>query len=157
MTAWLSSRSPRERVLLGVAAALTAVFGLLSLVLAARDDLAALRARVAGHERELLEVRQLAARLQQASPPPAAADGATMLARLEAAAGATVGRDRIAALTPDADDRVTLQVSGAPLGSIVALLHTLEGATPRAQVARLDLRKEPDDPNRFDATLQVLR
>ena len=79
------------------------------------------------------------------------------MARLEAAAGETVGRERVAALTPDGDDRVTLQVSGAPLASIVALLHALEGGAPPAQVTRLDLRKEPDDPSRFDATLQVLR
>ena len=155
--AWLASRSPRERVLLTVAAGLGAVIGVLALVLTVRDDLGALRARVAGHERELVEVRGLAARLRQASPSPATADGATILARLEAAAGETVGRELIAALTPDGDDRVTLQVSGAPLASIVALLHALEGATAPAQIARLDLRKEVDDPSRFDATLQVLR
>ena len=157
MTAWLSSRTPRERLLLAVAAGLTGVVVVLTLVLAVRDDLAALDARVAGHERELLEVRRLAGRLREVTPVPAAADGATTLARLEAAAGETVGRERVAALTPDGDDRVTLQVSGAPLASIVALLHALEGAVPPARVARLDLRKETDDPGRFDATLQVLR
>jgi hypothetical protein len=145
-------------MLLAGAAGLSVVVGLLAIVFAARDDLAALDARVAGHERELVEVRRLAGRLRETSPVPGAAtDGATTLARLEAAAGETVGRERVAALTPDGDDRVTLQVSGAPLASIVALLHALEGGAPRAQVTRLDLRKEPDDPSRFDATLQVLR
>jgi len=155
VTAWLAARAPRERALLAAAAGLTAVVALAVLILGVRDDLAALRARVAGHERELAEVRRLAGRLQHVAP--VAVDGATVLARLAAAAGDTVGRERIAALTPEGDDRVTLQVSGAPLPSIVGLLHALEVGAPSVAVVALDLRKESDAPDRFDVTLEVAR
>jgi hypothetical protein len=155
VTAWLAARSPRERRLLAVAAGLAAASGLGVLTLGVRDDLAALRARVAAHERELEQVRRLAGRLRQAAGPGPVA-GVPLLTRLEAAAGETVGRERIAGLTPDGEGRVTLQVTGAPLDSVVRLLHALEAGAPPIPVTRFELRKEVDDPARFDATLEVV-
>jgi type II secretory pathway component PulM len=156
MTAWLASRSPRERMLLALAAGLAAATALVGLALGVRDDLEALRDRVAGHERELSEVRRLAARLRQAAEAERS-DGAALVTRLEAAAGRTVGRERIAALTPDGSKRVTLEVSDAPLAELIRLLHDLEAGTPPLPVTRLELRKQADQPARFGATLEVVR
>ena len=161
LAAWLAGRSARERLLLLGAVALTAA---LSVVLAGRamlEDLAVRRARVAAHERELREVRRLAAVLERSTPPPAdAAAEASLLARLETAAGEVVGRERIASMTPEPDasadeERVSLEVRGATLPDTVRLLHALATASPPVAVTGLALRKHPDDATRFDATLEV--
>src|SRR5438552_2364235 len=77
LTAWLMDLSRRERTLLAAAGALTIGVVVLAAAFAVRDDLAALRARVAGREREHGAVRRLAARLHQeegasSSPPDSA-------------------------------------------------------------------------------------
>jgi hypothetical protein len=129
---------------------------------AIRDDLAALRERVAAQERTLSHVRGLAAELSHAAP---AADGDALLARLETAADAVVGRARIASMTPldgaevagAREERVALRLAGASLGETVRLLHALAAAEPPLPVVRLDLRKHPDDARHFDATIEVSR
>jgi hypothetical protein len=158
--AWLAGRSERERLLVFAAVGLTAVLSALLLGRAVLDDLAVRRARVAAHEHELREVRRLAAVLERSAPPPADPGvEASLLARLEAAAGEVVGRERIASMTPEpdasADERVSLQLRGATLPETVRLLHSLATASPPATVTGLALRKHPDDPTRFDATLEV--
>jgi type II secretory pathway component PulM len=159
--------APRERALLVAAAAISATFAAWLGVALVRDDLAALRARVAGRERELAAVRQLAATLAS-DPAPVAldpADAPSLLARLEDAAAAVVGRERIVEMTPAADaaaddgeraERIALRVSDASLAEVVRLLHDLE-TEPGLAVARLELRKHADDPGRFAATLEVAR
>jgi hypothetical protein len=37
----------------------------------------------------------------------------------------------------------------------VGLLHALEAARPPLRAARLDLRRHPDEPGRFEATVEV--
>ena len=163
--AWLAGLSARERTLVAAAAA-TVGLGLIACgVLALRDDLSALRARVAGHEHELAAVRRAAAALRGSGAPAAgeAADAPALLARLEAAASDAVGRERIASMTPAAgavedglaEERVALAVRGASLADTVRLLHRLETADPPLHIARLELRKHPDDPAHFDATVEV--
>jgi hypothetical protein len=160
----LAALSTRERVLLAAAAAATAVVLTALAALTVRDDLATLRMRVAAHERELLDVRHAAAVLRRgAAVPTADGDGTSLLARLESAAGGIVGRERIASMTPAAgavedglaEERVAVRVTGASLADTVRLLHTLEMASPPLHVARLELRKHPDDASRFDATVEV--
>jgi hypothetical protein len=162
LEAWLAGRSSRERTLVLAAVGLTltvvAAFG----VRAVLGDLALARARVAGHERELKDVRRLAAALERSVSPPTSVDrdGASLLARLEAAAGEVVGRERIASMTPESgavedEERVTLRITGATLPDTVRLLHTLATGSPPLSVTGLTLRKHPDDQTRFDATLQV--
>src|SRR5262249_51724662 len=122
VAAWLAALAPRERVLVSAAAVLTVVIGAGGAAPAGRADRSARRAGVAGHERELAEVRRLAAVLRQA-PATTATDGAPLLTRLEAAAMETVGRERIAGMTPTTsatsdgaqEERVALRVSGASL------------------------------------------
>jgi hypothetical protein len=165
--AWLAGRSPRERTVLGIAAAVTLAVVAASGVLGVRDDLAALRARVAGHERELGEVRRLAALLRRGGAPAARGgpDESSLLTRLEAAAAGVVGRERIAGMTPATaaledgvqEERVALRLAGASLPEVVRLLHAVEAGDAPLDVARLELRKHPDDASRFDATIEVVR
>ncbi len=156
MNGWLERLSGRERRLLALAAAAALAIGAGALALAVRDDLATLRARVAGHERELAEVRRLAGALGHETPAPTA-DTGSLLGRLEAAAEETVGHERIASMTPvpGEEARVALRVTDAALGDVVRLLHALEAGSPPLGVARLELRKHPDRPARFDATLEA--
>jgi len=165
LAAWLATLSARERTLVAAAAAAAGLGLVASGVLGVRDDLATLGARVAGHERELAAVRRAAAALRRGGAPAAgeAADPPALLARLEAAATDAVGRERIASMTPTtgpvedglAEERVALAVRGASLADTVRLLHRLETADPPLHVARLELRKRPDDPAHFDATVEV--
>jgi hypothetical protein len=153
----LERLSPRERRLAGAAVlALAAAAGLAGLGFV-REDLATLRARVAGRERELAEVRRLAAALgREAGSGPSAPGDAVLLTRLEAAAETAVGRERIASMTPgEGGEHVALRVTGASLPEVVRLLHALETGPPPLVVGRLELRKHPDDPARFDAVLEV--
>jgi hypothetical protein len=165
LEAWLGTRTARERALLAVAAVSAGVIVVALAVGTARDDLATLRTRVAAHERELGEVRRLVTTLRRQGPhdAPAAGPDAPLLGRLEEAAAETVGRDRIAAMTPaaapagGATDGVALRIAGATLAEVVHLLHGLASGTPPLAVTRLELRKHPDDPTRFDASLEVGR
>lgn len=162
MTAWWDDRSPRERWLAGIALATLLVTAGIVVVGTIRDDLAALRDRVAAQERTLVHVRGLAAELTHAAP---AGDGDALLARLETAADAIVGRARIASMTPldgvdvggAREERVAVRLAGASLGETVRLLHALAAAEPPLPVVRLDLRKHPDDARHFDATIEVSR
>jgi len=157
LVAWLAARSARERGFLAAAAAIAAVVIVLDVAAAVRDDLATLRARVRARERELADVRRAAATLARSVPADEAA--AAPLARLETAAVAVVGRERIAAMTPTpaeaGEERVALRVAGTSLAETIALLHGLETTTPPLHVARLEMRKHPDDAARFDVTLEV--
>jgi len=164
LAARLGALAPREQRLLVAAAAITALVVVARVAVAVRDDLVTLRARVAAHERDLADVRRAAATLRRSAPPAAEEDGAgSLLARLESAADGAVGRERIASMTPSAgpvedgvaEDRVALAVRGASLVETVRLLHALETASPPIRVARLELRKHPDEAERFDATVEV--
>jgi hypothetical protein len=91
------------------------------------------------------------------------ADTRSLVTRLETAAGAVVGRPRIAAMTPTTaplpeglrEERVSVRLSDTSLGEVVRLLHGLESADPPLPVARLELRKHTDDPRHFEATVEV--
>lgn len=158
--AWIAGRTEREQRLLAVAAVGGALALAGAIVVSIHDDLEALRVRVAGRERALHEVRRLAATLRRTAP--ASADGAAatpLLTRLEATVGGVVGRVRVAAMTPVAAEGsapgVALRVGGATLAEVVGLLHACESQVPPLAVTRLALRKHPDDPARFEATLEV--
>src|SRR5262249_40940060 len=55
----------------------------------------------------------------------------------------------------DAGQRVGVRVAGASLAETVRLLHALDGGEPPIGIARLTLRKHPDDPARFDVTVEA--
>ena len=98
LTAWLMDLSRRERTLLAAAGAVTLGVVVLAAAFAVRDDLAALRARVAGRERELGEVRRLAARLHQEEGASSSTPDSALFTRLQAAVDESVGRERLAML-----------------------------------------------------------
>ena len=160
---WLAGLAARERALLGIAAGVLAAVLAGHAALALRDDLTTLRVRIAAHEHELAEVRRAATTLRRSRRPAPEAGGGSLLGRVESAALGTVGRERIAGMTPAvgsvedglAEERVTLRVIDAALPETVGLLHALETASPPLPVARLELRKHPDDAARFDVTVEV--
>lgn len=164
IAAWLAGRAPHERAALAAAALAVALGGLVAAGLAVRADLGRLEAAVVSRERELAALRRLAAEL---GPPPAAPrpGGPSLVTSLETAAGAVVGRPRIAAMTPAStplpeglrEERVTLRLSGTSLAELVRLLHGLGSADPPIDIARLELRKHPDDARRFDASVEAAR
>jgi hypothetical protein len=158
----LARLAPRERRLAGAAAGIAALVAVTHLVLAVWGSLAALEARVAGRERELRAVQALAARLRRGTPPAAATEP-PLVTRLEQVASGTVGRARIAGMTPETaqlgdgieEERVTLRASGASLAEVVSLLHAIE-VVP-VPVVRLELRKLAAAPAEFAATVEVAR
>jgi hypothetical protein len=153
---WLAARSERERRLLALAAVVTVAIGVAGAALAVRDDLARLRARVAAHERELAAVRRLAAAV--AGTRPSGGDGGALMTRVQTATDAARLGDRVAAMTPSggsSDARLAVRLSGASLAEVVHLLHALDEAAGPLGVERLGLRKQPDDPRRFDVTLEI--
>jgi hypothetical protein len=164
---WLAGRTPRERVLLGLAAVTALGLALAAAALEVREDLRALSARVAGHERELAAVRRLAGALRRGAgaAPREEPEAPSLLSRLEAAAAETVGRERVTGMTPTLsalddgtqEERIELRLSGATLAEVVRLLHALEAGNTPVPVVRLELRKLPDDATRFAATVEVLR
>jgi hypothetical protein len=159
----LGRLAPRERRLLGVAAGMAALVVVAHLALAVWDDLGALEARVAGRERELRAVQALAARLRRAVAPADASEP-PLVTRLEQVASGTVGRARIAGMTPDTaqlgagieEERVTLRATGASLAEVVSLLHALEVGPGPLPVVRLELRRLAAAPE-FAATVEVAR
>lgn len=156
---WLGDRSPRERRLLGLAGAATALLLGLLAVRVVGDDLGGLRARIDARERELAQVRSLAARLARAGVVGTAPGDASLLLRLETAATTVLQRDRIASITTGATDADTehaiLRISDASLLETVRLLHALESTTPPLHVARLEMRKHPDASDRLATTVEV--
>jgi len=162
--AWFSARSARERALVAAAGALAAVILAASAALAVWEDFGTLRARVAARARELQEVQRLATAVRHAPVAAVASpDTPSLMATLETVAGGIVGRDRIAGMTPGTasaedglvEERVALRLPDASLAEIVRLLYVLETADPARGVSRLELRKHPDDPARFAATIEV--
>ena len=133
-------------------------------VLAIHADLARLEAAVDARERDLAALRRLAKDLGPA-PAAASAGGPSLVTRLETAAAAVVGRTRIASMTPTTtglpeglrEERVTLRLTDTSLGELVRLLHGLGTADPPIDVARLELRKHPDDARHFDASVEAAR
>jgi len=156
--------APRERRLLGAAAAVAGLVVVVHLTASVWDGFAALQSRVAGRERELAAVQALAARLRNGVTPADAAEP-PLVTRLEQVATGTVGRERIADMTPGTEqlgagvqeERVTLRVSGASLAEVVSLLHALEVGPVPLPVARLELRKLPAARAQFAATIEVAR
>jgi hypothetical protein len=152
--AWLARRSERERRLLLVAGATMLASAALAAGLAIRDDRAQLAARVTAHTRELALVRRLGATVAGATAP---GDDTLLVTRLDLAASAAGVADRVASMTPAADGglALALRVAGASLAETVGLLHALDDAGTPVAVSRLVLRKHPDDPGRFDVTVEV--
>lgn len=152
---WWQARSAREQRLLGMALAASSVAVAVQLGLMVTRDLAQARARIEAQQRDLVAVRRLAREVTQDRAAAAAGDDTPLVSRLEAAAAGVIGRERIASMTPmvGARDGVALRLVGTSLGETVQVLYDIERGGNR--VEKLDLVKHPDDPERFDVTLEV--
>jgi len=156
--AWLAGRSERERRLLTLAGVCALVLLTGGATIGVRNDLQRLRARVEARTLELAQIRRLAAAAPGA--PDTQSDGATLLSRLQAATDAAGVAERVAAMTPaetgsETSPRLAVRMTGASLAETVQLLHALDRDPPMLGVPRLTLRRHPDDPRRFDVTLEV--
>jgi hypothetical protein len=164
VTRWLAGLAARERAAVIGAVTALALSAAVAAALAVHADLSRLAATVESRERELAGLRRLAADLGPA-PAPSPAGGPSLVTRLETAAAAVVGRPRIAAMTPAStplpeglrEERVALRITGVSLGELVRLLHGLGSADPPIDIARVALRKHPDDARRFDANVDAVR
>jgi hypothetical protein len=123
--------------------------------LALARDLAGARARIEAQERDLASVRRLARALEQQRATAVTGDDTPLVTRLEAAAAGVIGRERIASMTPmvGAGAGVALRLVDTSLGETVQVLHGIERGGTR--IDKLDLVKHPDEPSRFDVTLEV--
>ena len=154
---WLTARSEREQRLLSVAGVLALTIGVTTATLATRDHFRALHAQLEARRTELAAVRRLVAQLE---PNDAvAAPDLPLVSRLETAATTTVGRERLAAMTPATNDdgrtQVGMRIIDASLTEVIAFLHAVESPTAPARVTRLELRTRPNAPARFDLLLDV--
>jgi hypothetical protein len=121
------------------------------------QELAATRTRIESQERDLVTVRRLGRELVQHRAAAAGADERPLVTRIEATASSVVGHERIASMTPmvGGGDGVALRLVGASLGEVVRVLYGVEQAGDR--IDTVDLVKHPDDPSRFDVTLEIAR
>jgi hypothetical protein len=152
---WLQGRSERERRLLGLATGASVLAVALQLGTLVVRDLTAARSRVETAEHDLATVRRLARELGTRRPASDAAHDTPLVTRLEATASTVIGRERIASMTPTlgGSEGVALRLVGTSLAEAVQVLHGIEAAGDR--VDRFDMVKHPDDPGRFDLTLEI--
>lgn len=157
LAAWWTARSSREQALVRLAGAACALVLALRIGAGVMQDLAATRTRIESQERDLVTVRRLARELVQRRTAAAGADERPLVTRVEATASSVVGHERIASMTPmvGGDDGVALRLVGTSLGEVVRVLYGIEQAGDR--IDTVDLVKHPDDPSRFDLTLEIAR
>ncbi len=154
-----------ERLVFRVGAGASSTLLILGLTLGMHAHLVRLRARVAQHEADLAQVRQLAAVLAGSSTPrPVPPDTMPLVTRLETTAASTVGRERVVSLTPEpsvvedgvSEAHVTVRLSNTALPDLVRFIYGLETAPVPTPITQLALSKRPDNPQRFDATLTLV-
>jgi hypothetical protein len=169
----LERLAPRERLLLGTAAA-AAVLVLLWLVastLGERRQL--LAAQIAASERELTEMATLRDRYvrlraeRDAIQRRLAAGGAdfSLFSHLEGVSRTALSPDRVAAMNPSTravsdelqEEDVEMRLSAVSLRDMVSLLYRVEKTDLPLLVSRLQMKKRFDQPYVFDATLVVGR
>lgn len=165
--------SPRERVLLITAVAVTALlaFWLIAGTLTERRQ--TLLAQIAASERELAEVLALRARFTHLRAESDAirrtlASGGTdfsLFSHLESVTREVLSRERVAAMNPSSrnvseeiqEEDVEMRLSGVSLRELVSLLYRVEKTDLPLLVSRLQVKKRFDQPYIFDATLVVGR
>jgi len=170
----LGRLAPRERMLVLVAAAATALLVLWLGVVEplgetltrldrevarARDDAASIGALVSRYEALRTEVDAL--------ERGAAADqgGASLFAQLESISVPIAGRERIVAMNPStrevagelAQETVEMRIEGITMRGLVSLLHAIENRDPPITLERVAVKRQYKDQSRVDATVVVAR
>lgn len=169
----LERLSPRERVLVAAASAVTILLLLYVAASALSERRQMLTAQIAASERDLSEMvslrdRFLRLRAESDAIQRTLARGGTdfsLFSHLEGVAKATVSRERIAAMNPSTrkvseelqEEDVEMRLSGVSLHELVSLLYRVEKSDLPLLVSRLQMKKRFDQPYLFDATLVVGR
>jgi type II secretory pathway component PulM len=169
----LERLSPRERLLLGAAGAVTVLLlcWLVASTLAERRQ--TVLAQIAASEHELAEMvtlRERFTRLRADSDAirrMLASGGAdfSLFSHLEGVAREVLSRERVAAMNPSTrnvneelqEEDVEMRLSGVSLRELVSLLYRVEKSDLPLLVSRLQMKKRFDQPYVFDATLVVGR
>jgi type II secretory pathway component PulM len=172
--AFLAGREPRERVLLFVGAGAAA---LLVLWLGVWEPLAGqldrLDRSIAAARRDQGEIARLKARHEELSAQVqdlerrvgGSEGGASLFAQLESVAVPIVGRERIAAMSPQTravgdrfeEESVDVRIDGVPIRELVKLLHEIEDGSPPMEVSRASFKRQYKDATRLDVSLVVSR
>ncbi|MCS6924996.1 MAG: type II secretion system protein M [Candidatus Binatia bacterium] len=163
----LTRLSPRERRLLGAAGMMACgVAAYLLVIDPVWEWHARLRARVAAKERELEEIlalrrTYLALRQEVQRTRMLNQMQTSPFAFLEELATSTVGREKVAALTPTgrethngvSQETLELRLQGVSLREVVELLHKIESAGIALRTVQLSIKKSYKDPYAFDVAL----
>jgi type II secretory pathway component PulM len=169
----LERLSPRERILLAGAAAVTVLLVGWLIASTLGEQRTLLATQITASERELAEVatlrdRYMALRGENDAVRSRLASGGddfSLFSHLEGVARETLSRERIAAMNPSTrnvtddlqEEDVEMRLSGISLRELVALLHAVEKTDLPLLVSRLQMKKRVDQPYIFDATLVVGR
>lgn len=169
----LERLSPRERLLLGAAGAVSVglLLWLTATTLAERRQ--TLLAQIAASERELAETTALRDRYLHLRTESdvvrrrLASGGAdfSLFSHLESTARDVLSRERVAAMNTSShnvgddlqQEEVEMRLSGVSLRDLVALLYRVEKSDLPILVGRLQMKKRFDEPYLFDATVVVAR
>jgi len=173
LAAILERLSPRERALLGAAAAATVIIMLWVVATGLTEERAARAAQIAAGRRDLdrmVVIRDEVLRLRaenDAVQRRLATLGSdfSLFSHLEGVTRRTLNRERISAMNPSTrnrsdgmqEDSVEIRLSGVSLRALVGLLHEVEKGEAPLLVSRLRMKKRFDEKQLFDATLVVAR
>lgn len=174
LSAWLDGLQPRERRLVGVAAAVSAALvAWLGVVEPIRESIATLDRGLAAARRDAASVGELATRYRSLKgdldrlETSLAGDKETnsAFARLESIAVPIVGREKITAMNPTSrtvgddltEEAVEMRVEGIPMRQLVSLLHAIEQRDKPMHLARVSFKRKYKNPELVDATLVVSR
>ncbi|MGE0820787.1 MAG: type II secretion system protein GspM [Candidatus Binatia bacterium] len=166
----LGSLSPRERqfvmaagvVVLGVCLSLVVIDPLWSMH-------SRLRSRLVAKERELRDIITLATaydklRRTLESARPSSQANLSPFAFLEGLATSTLGRDKLAAISPVGreersgvtQESIELKLSSVSLQELVELLYKIDTAGTALRCSQISIKKRYKDPYTFDVTLTTI-
>ena len=168
--AWYQKREPREKRLIQIGAAISAVFLAYNLIyrpaLALRDDL---NSRVDARQREVIEVQRLAqtcmrlkaelSSVEKKTVPPGR--DFSLFSILEGTLSKSVGRDKIGSITPSdrkisnelVEYTVDLKLSGVSLAQLVDALYGVQTLSVPVMVSNLSIKKRFQDSHSYDVEL----
>jgi general secretion pathway protein M len=163
--------SPREKLALGVAAAVVSLTVLIAgIILPYRAALVRLDQRIASRQGQLLEARTLVQRIKGMQGEVAAmerklsaAPAAPLLATLEGLIAETAGKEKLLAIRPQPStapagfrqEKVEMQLEKVRLEQLVQLLHAIDSAKSILQSDSVKIRPRFEDPALLDVTLIV--
>jgi type II secretory pathway component PulM len=168
---WYEKREPREKVLLQIAGALIAVMVLYGMIYSPIMSLrASLDERVAARVQDLIEVRALMPRYERLQRDLQIAEHRTvpsgpnfsLFSVIEQSLTRSVGRERIASITPSPDHQVPggyhqytvdVKLTNLSLAQVVNTLYGVQSLSVPISVSNLQLRQHPQDTHVFDADL----